>query len=76
MQPILFLAALAMITAASGCDWQAIEHASIQIDIIPGGYRAIFGGGNCTIAAEGPEVLPALDTLLAHMWCDWSMREA
>ena len=63
--------------AAAGCDWQAIEHASIEISAIPGGYRAIFDGGNCTIASEGPEVLATLDSLMASMWCDWSAsREA
>ncbi len=77
----LILAALALVLiappASAGCDWQAIEHASIQIDVIPGGYRAVFmSGENCTFSGEGPELLATLDNLLASMWCDWAASEA
>lgn len=77
MQPILFiLAALALIGSGVACDWEGIDSASISIEPIPGGYRAIFEGGNCSFSAEGPELLPALDALYASMWCDWAASEA
>lgn len=80
MQPIFFLAALAMLAmilpTVAECDWRSLDHASIQIDAIPGGYRVIFDSGNCSYSAEGSEVLPALDALLASLWCDWAAREA
>ena len=69
---VVLLYVLYEIGGAAGCNWQAIEHASIQIDAIPGGYRAVFDGGNCSYSAEGSEVLPCLDALLASLWCDWS----
>lgn len=77
MRTILFFGLLFTLAGMAGaeaetCDWQDIEHATISIDSIPGGYRAVFQGGNCTFSAEGPEVLPALDGLLASLWCDWS----
>lgn len=76
MIPVLIFA-LAFITLSPACDWQEIDHASIQIDRTAGGYRAIFDGGNYTFSGEGPEMLPALDSLMATLWCEWAhSREA
>ena len=73
---VVLLYVLYEIGGAAGCNWQQIDGGTIQIDAIPGGYRAVFmAGENCTISSEGPEVLPALDALLASLWCDWSIRE-
>lgn len=76
MQPLFLLAALAIIGSSMACDWDEIEQASILIEPIPGGYRAVFMGGNCTFSGEGSEMLPALDALYASMWCDWTASEA